>query len=429
MSVVSLLILGLAGGIGTLGHSTPAILAKREIARGIACLLSIYDPYHGNQKAQICPEGEVDLNEYKTGADELLDILSGCGFELLGYNNLPFRRSNFIFEYQHYDDNKLRQLAEIYKLERFFTETDGDFAGLVQLRSWVKSRWEHGYTVKEPVRFHNFDSLKILDLAKKGEQFVCGEYSYTYVQSAAAIGAVARVVLVGDKSRKNLHVVSEVWSNKWGKWIMMDVDQDMHYEKKGLPQSALELHQALVRKEIEDIEIIKGRHYVPFLRTVVSPTKGLELYYNIVLRMRNNFFTQYPRWHKRGNLFIDSLEWIDECTEDRFEVILATDRMDDINWELNKTTIYFKKNQNSKEDLVLDIFLDTATPNFRDYLISINGNVFRQKSPKFQWVIGEGINVFKVRAVNAFGREGLDSKIILSKGPMTMEEDYASTPD
>lgn len=410
-----LIVFGLTTGTLAPKDSTLAIFTKREIARGIYHILSIHDPWENKKKTKAYSSVNINLNGYTSAKYKLLNILKGYKIKVLEYNNPQLKKSSFIFEYQHFDNDKLRRLREKYLLNRIFIKTDTDFEGFIKLRDWVKSRWKHGYTLKEKVRFNNFDSLKILNLAERGEKFVCGEYSYTYVQCVAAVGGIARVVSVGSRDNREFHVVSEVWSNLWGKWIMMDVDQDMHYEKNGTPQNTLELHNALVYNKINKIEIVKGIHYSPYPHTIRSPTKGVELYYNIAVRMRNNFFMEYPKWHRRGNLFIDSLEWVDGFTKDRFEIILATNKINDLYWDLNKTSILFKKAENSKGRLILDILLNTFTPNFRNFMININGKSYEQESPVFQWELQDKINSLEVFSVNEFGIKGRHSKIIMSK--------------
>ena len=202
ITLVSLLLLGLVSGNSPFRDSMPAVLVKREMARGISYLLSIYDPWKNKKKAKVTPKIKINLPEYTMSEYELLRMLPGQKIKVLEFNNPLLKKSSFVFEYQDYHDNKLRQLVEKYKLDRFLVKGEDDFKTLVQLRDWVKNRWKHGGTLKKLVQFNNYDSLEILDLAEQGEKFACGEYSYTYVQCVAAVGGVARVVSLGSRDRR-----------------------------------------------------------------------------------------------------------------------------------------------------------------------------------------------------------------------------------
>ena len=54
------------------------------------------------------------------------------------------------------------------------------------------------------------------------------------------------------------HVVNEVWLDDLGKWVMMDVDFDIHYAQSGQPLNALEIHRALMDDKLDQLEVCEG---------------------------------------------------------------------------------------------------------------------------------------------------------------------------
>ena len=85
----------------------------------------------------------------------------------------------------------------------------------------------------------------------------------------SAMGYVARNVLV-DRNHEDLgrslhHGVNEVWSNDYAKWVLLDAKYDIHFERDGVPLSALQLHEAVRADGGRSIVMVRGveRREVP----------------------------------------------------------------------------------------------------------------------------------------------------------------------
>lgn len=267
------------------------ILTKASIARWAQAALYIYDPFNDKAKGDSAEKGPR-------------------------------------FHYQDLDEPKLQQLSIMYNLSQF--KRHPDFLGFVALKDWLRQRFRHG-PPPEGLTFHNFDSLKVLGEADANQTFDCGVFSYVYVQCVLSIGGQARVVLLQDKEGGG-HIVSEVFSDYWDKWIVVDVDRNLYYTLEGRPLNALELHNAYLDRDYADIKVIRG----PPLEDIqeYSLEKELSKYYHFAIRMRNDFFTRYPRWHYKGNLYTNCIQWIDSRTPRLLQYIYATDKKEDLYWSL-----------------------------------------------------------------------------------------------
>jgi hypothetical protein len=174
------------------------------------------------------------------------------------------------------------------------------------LRSWIKSIWAHALPSRQPV----YDGLLILDRASRGvETFICMHYSVALVQSCLSVGIQARLVNVhrgiAEEAAHRIgaeatvdppideHVTAEIWSRELEKWVMVDTDFDCTHERDGIPQSAWELHNAMVAGEKQAIEVKKGPGAVAYDSRDADfyVDTMLDYYAHVSILMRNDFFS------------------------------------------------------------------------------------------------------------------------------------------
>jgi hypothetical protein len=60
---------------------------------------------------------------------------------------------------------------------------------------------------------------------------------------------------------------------------------------------------------------------------------------------------------------------------------------------------------------VIEVDVETATPNFSHYQIRIDGGEWTQAEVLPSWSLHEGRNELEVRGVNAFGRAGRSARL------------------
>ena len=251
---------------------------------------------------------------------------------------------------------------------------------------------------------YNFNALDILARAKNGENFFCSEYSTVFVQCALSLGYTGRYVGLFKG-----HVVAEVWSDEYAKWIIMDVQNNLHYEKDGVPLDALELHEIWEKKDFSRIHVLQGLHGEAI--EIEEIKRLLSYYHEFYVRMRNDWFSnKYPHWHHRANSIMNGLEWQDDFTRNNIIISRETYSKEELYFPINVTSIAL--NQLQSEGETLEIVLDTFTPNFSHFLLQIdNKPPIVTEDLYYKWILHEGANEFKVRSVNTFYVKGPESEV------------------
>ncbi|MBA2570528.1 MAG: transglutaminase domain-containing protein, partial [Chloroflexi bacterium] len=211
----------------------------------------------------------------------------------------------FAFRLERSPHPVLEELRERFGLEEI-SGHGSDLERAIRVRSWIKSLWAHG----QPWRFPPYDGLLILDRASRGvESFICMHYSVALVHACLSLGIQARLINlhrgIADESAHAIgleasveppideHVTAEIWSRELEKWVMVDPDFDCSYERNGAPQSAWDLHDALVTRSKSEISVLKGPGAAAY--DVLGPDfyvdTMLDYYAHVSILMRNNFLS------------------------------------------------------------------------------------------------------------------------------------------
>lgn len=226
------------------------------------------------------------------------------------------------FGWEDYRHPRLSALREKYGLEQVIAGASTDLERVGRLRDWVKSRWDH----QQPIILPPWDALYILERVDKGlEAFYCVHYSITFMQCCLSLGIPARLVNLhrgigpADLDRRQAvftpadppideHVVNEVWLDDQGRWAMMDVDFDIHYERDGQPLNALEIHRAVLADELAALRVCEG--------PLADKLKADERFYQFLLPKYYTHFTVFWRNDHLSdpNGPTQVLHWVDERT-------------------------------------------------------------------------------------------------------------------
>src|SRR5262247_3174916 len=140
-------------------------------------------------------------------------------------------RSRLGFRTLAYKDPRLAYLREQYQLRKHVESAQDEWTAQLSLKQWVSQSISNG----DP-RVQANTASEILRYAARGETFYCTHYTITYVESALALGWQARMVGVdrrhGPEGLESAHHgVAEVWSNQFAKWVVIDPQNDLHFEK------------------------------------------------------------------------------------------------------------------------------------------------------------------------------------------------------
>ena len=158
----------------------------------------------------------------------------------------PFH--GFAFE----DPAALAALRREFDLDAVVAAGANDFERHVLLMHWARDRFPHSRNPHAPDP-NAFDGLALLRGYHEGG-YLCGTIAPLLVQVITALGGHARRVELrftpGDS-----HVVTEAWSEHFGKWVVLDPDYDAFFTIDGVPQHALELHRAWAAGRIDDVTV------------------------------------------------------------------------------------------------------------------------------------------------------------------------------
>lgn len=236
-----------------------------------------------------------------------------------------------------------------------------------------------------------------------------------YAQVLLSMGHNVRFVRISHAYERDFsgHGMTEVWSNQYRKWITMDPDQNLHYEKDGVPLNMLEVHNERYEREPSQVRVVRGIHtaedYDP--DKVIDLREMIEYHsYIQVIDLRNDWMTNhyFPGHPKRSEWA--SLQWVDENLPPIFSLKQKTSSVEEFYWTLNQTEILV--NRELSADTKLHLVFKSFSPNFKGFEIAIDDSpVMGQGDASYAWSLHPGRNRLEVCSVNKFGVKGIPSLV------------------
>jgi len=188
-------------------------------------------------------------------------------YELLRVENPAFRGNQLFVSHEDLRCPRFRQLRDRYHLDKVVEGRTNEFQRILLLRHWIKT---HIRIENDNPTATRGDAFGILDAALQGGGFHCGHFMVVQNAVLNAFGYVTRCLGVGPggtaDSPGGHHGVNEVWSNDFRKWVLIDAKYDTHFEKGGIPLSALEVRDELLRNGAADITCLRGPERRPVAR-------------------------------------------------------------------------------------------------------------------------------------------------------------------
>ncbi len=159
---------------------------------------------------------------------------------------------------------KLNYIIGRERLLDMLKPLESEFERFIALREWVSRQWRH----HDGEPYPGWDPMIILEWLRNKKPNACGFcviYSQLYYQLCLALGMIARPVVMTrtETMHDGGHFVTEVYSNEYNKWVVMDVDYNVHYELYGEPLNALELHNIFLERAEEKVVVRGDPSYHP----------------------------------------------------------------------------------------------------------------------------------------------------------------------
>jgi hypothetical protein len=316
---------------------------------------------------------------------------------------------------EDYHNPRLKRLRDEYGLEKVVAGEPSEFRRLLKLRHWVHTRWP----IDNDQQFEG-DAFAILEKAKGGAGFHCSHSMAVLHAVMVSMGFVVRDLGVDrnheDLGRSMHHGVNEVWSNDYAKWVLMDAKYDIHFEREGVPLSALELHEAVRADGGKGVVKMQGVEPRPApMDSPTAPEGTIRSYWWVSYNLRPAPFAK-PHWSGSSRLLIFDNDAFRNTTWYRSndnklvkhwayaaQAFIPVRNRYEIEWTPGVTDLRARQVTPGE----IEVQLRSATPNLKTYMARINGGSWQPLSgDRTAWSLRAGENRFEARAQNLFGVEG-----------------------
>ena len=403
-------------------YFTANLIVRQAFLSVVDASTFIYDP-SSTQKALLGPDtgkqqGYLPVEEFPRKAD------LGEHIRVKEISNEKIKRSRFDFSYQTYEEPKLAELRKEYKLDDVVAPGRDEFEAMVLLRNWARSQFRRDDY--QPL-MKNFNALEVLrknvrnvrnEPHKITQYRPCIFFPLFYLQILLSMGYQARLICIShlEDQGYNGHGITEVWSNQFRKWVTMDADLNLHYERDGIPLNALEVHNERYRVNPSNIKIIRTVQNSGDNEHLKEIKLGEMIDYHSYIQivdMRNDLLTNhYFRGHPKRSEG-SRLSWVDEKLPKVFDLKPKTSNPDDFYWTLNQTEIWTKKEMGGEK--AVPLVFKTFTPNYSHFEIWLDDSKkISSEDPIFIWELHSGRNKLLVQSVNKFGIHGIPSFVEIS---------------
>jgi hypothetical protein len=338
--------------------------------------------------------------------------LDGHKSVLTKLDTLPYVQNDYSkrYHFDTYDNPKLKELRERYHLDEVVAPGRDEFERQLLLLDWVNHRFKKFGKPSSPAR----GALDILEAIDAGNSFFCSHYGDVFVSAAASMGWVDRPLALRRPDQfghgSTEHTSTEIWSNQYRKWVMLDPTFAMYVEKDGVPLSAFEIRQEWFYRGAKDITFVLDKDRKRYHKSDFPVFRGrYEGFGDLVLDEgavnpygfigyvpNTNLMNAGPDY---GNMFI-TRDKLCEGTKWHQRIVPADPAHEP----------YFPVGQSNlsltPDGAALRVTLKTLTPNFKTYFSRTDGSEWKPAGESFKWTPHPGRNRLEVKTVNQFGVEG-----------------------
>ena len=364
-------------------------------------------------------------------------LLYGCGktaeLTVLPVENPPLKRNTAFKMYEDLTSPKFRALREKYQLDTLFNGEQDEFKRQLMLRHWIRTVID--ISDFEPIYPGEGVAEVILDEALQGQGYHCGHYMVVQNAVMNTYGYVTRCLGAGPGVRggpDGHHGVNEVWSNQFGKWYLSDAKYDHHFEKNGIPLSALEIRDEFLKNEAADVLMAKGPDRKPIVSDGLKDARGVMVQHTRADFARTYTWVEYETYNDRYTNWPESGKHVSILTmyEDDFfrnntwiwdgEPHWAYNVKDHLIREQNRDAIEWTPNivaSNVKVDKkTVHVDLESETPNLKTYQMKMLPEGEWKDVPAFVVLeVGDDKKEIVFRVINLAGVTGPEHRIAVAR--------------
>lgn len=177
--------------------------------------------------------------------------------------NPGYHPQKIFIGYEQLTSPKFSALRKKYQLDTVFHGEADEFKRILLLRNWIR---KHIPINDEGPYPDDGTCESILDHALNGSGFHCGHFMVVQNAVMNAYGYVTRCLGAGPGGTdgiQNHHGINEIWLNDYHKWFLCDAKYNSHFEKNGIPLSALEVRAEYLKNKGADMVRVKGVERTP----------------------------------------------------------------------------------------------------------------------------------------------------------------------
>ena len=356
---------------------------------------------HGAQAADSARTGDVIQLNGRTATVRRLD-------------SLPYVESDYTkrFRFDAFDNPKLKELRERYRLSEVVARGKDEFERQVLLMDWTHRQFKKF----GPPSTNCHGALEILKAVHEGHMFFCAQYVEVFVSAAASLGWVDRPLALRRHQGVNKvggsteHSVTEMWSNQHRKWVMFDPTSNMILEKGGIPLNAFEIREEWFRRAGTNLVFLVGKERRQYRKANLPIILGN-------FPMFGELAVHPDELDKYGFIgWIPNTDLMDSGYDYAKMFILRDSLCDGTTWHVRQNPEnpavdpYFPIGQAAlmlqPDSANLRVTLKTLTPNFKQFEVRIDRGVWSPAEESFVWELNPGANRLEARTVNQFGVKG-----------------------
>jgi hypothetical protein len=323
------------------------------------------------------------------------------------------------YRFDQFDNPKLAELRTRYKLDEVIAPGKSEFDQQVLLMNWTHEQFKKFGQPSTKA----FGALDILRDIGEGHIFFCSQYVQVLVSAAASLGWVDRPLALRRHQGVNKvggsteHSTTEIWSNQYGKWVMLDPTSNLYVTKEGIPLNAVEIRTEWFYHDGAKLRFVIGKEQKAYRRSELP----------VVLKTFPSFgeLALHPdEMDKYGFIgFIPNTDYLDRGPDYGKMFIVQDELCKGTSWhtrpipETPAVDPYFPISQATLSLSVkkgnIEITLQTLTPNFARFEVRFDDGKWQASEPAFAWELHDGRNRVTARTVNAFGIIGPVSAAVL----------------
>lgn len=314
------------------------------------------------------------------------------------------------FRFDAATNPRLKELRERYRLEEVIASGQDEFDRQVRLMDWTHRQFKRFGQPSSSAR----GALEILGAIEQGHRFFCSQYGQLLASASASLGWVDRLLALRRHQGANRnggsteHTTTEIWSNQYAKWIMLDPTSNLYVEKEGVPLNAWEIRQEWFHREGKDLVFVVGAERRRYRKSDLPIVVDHFAEFGDL-----TFDPDEP--DKYGFIgYIPNTDLMDSAFEYGTMFITKDALCDGTKWHLRDlpmnpaTDPYFPMGQAAisltpTTHATLTVGLRTLTPNFQRFEVRRDQGDWVASTNNWAWDLHPGTNRLECRTVNSFG--------------------------